>query len=307
MATHHDHPHHPAAPAAPPSPPTPQWQPLSWSFPYAPVSGNEADPQTWLSALANSEGGFYPLSSNGMYHGGIHFDAGTGGKLKQGDGVRAIADGEVVAYRLDSTYPELTYPPFPPRYALYSTGFVLIRHRLVLPPEPDQHGTSSAAATPASGAFATPASSPQTFQPPVDEVLEFYSLYMHQLDWKGYQDAQTDGGNGSAPSIHPLPFWQGDRHFRVGSKAKDQPAQPRQLNTPLSLALPSGGPGAGTLGSAALLGDALSGPAPHSMDALATYPDRVRTPCRQPARRTVRKTPVLPRPVSTSATARAGR
>jgi len=276
MATHHGHPHHPAAPAAPASPPPPQWQPLNWSFPFALISGNEADPQSWLSALANSDGGFYPLGSNGMYHGGIHFDAGTGGRLKQGDGVKAIADGEVVAYRLDSTYPELTYPPFPPRYALYSTGFVLIRHRLVLPPEPDRQGTSSTPATPASGASATTASGPQAYQPAADEVLEFYSLYMHQLDWKGYQDAQTEGGNGAAPSIHPLPFWQGDRHFRVGAKANDRQAQPRQLNTPLNLGMPSGGLGAATLGGGALLGGAPSGPSPDSMDALATYPDQVR-------------------------------
>ncbi len=281
MATHHGHPHHPAAPAAPASPP-PQWQPLNWSFPFAPVSGNEADPQTWLGVLANSDGGFYPLGSNGMYHGGIHFDAGTGGKLKQGDGVRAIADGEVVAYRLDSTYPELTYPPFPPRYALYSTGFVLIRHRLVLPPEPDRQGTSSStAATPASGASATPASAPQAYQPPADEVLEFYSLYMHQLDWKGYQDAQTEGGSASAPSTHPLPFWQGDKHFRVGGKASDHQAKPRQLNAPLNLGTPSDALNTTTLGGGALLGGALlggalSGPAPDSLGALSTYPDQVR-------------------------------
>jgi predicted chitinase len=218
MATHHGNPHHPAAPAAPASPPPPQWQPLNWSFPFAPISGNEADPQTWLSALASSDGGFYPLGSNGMYHGGIHFDAGTGGKLKQGDGVRAIADGDVVAYRLDSTYPELTYPSTPPSYALYSTGFVLIRHRLVLPPEPKPAGTQTG------GGGAQP---PQNDQPPAEDVLEFYSLYMHQLDWKGYQEAQTQSGNGSAPSIHPLPFWQGDRLFRVGAKAKERvPAPP---------------------------------------------------------------------------------
>ncbi|MEX3932701.1 hypothetical protein AB4Y32_12975 [Paraburkholderia phymatum] len=183
--------------------------------------------------MANSDGGFYPLGLNGMYHGGIHFDAGTGGKLKQRDGVRAIADGEVVAYRLDSTYPELTYPTTPPRYTLYSTGFVLIRHRRVLPRRPNTSGTSgpsggtSTAEAPASGAPATPAGGPQAYQPPADDVLEFYSLYMHRLDWKGYQDAQTESGNGSAPPIHPLPFWQGNRLFRVGAKAKNKVPVPR--------------------------------------------------------------------------------
>ncbi|MEX3930247.1 hypothetical protein AB4Y32_00255 [Paraburkholderia phymatum] len=279
MATRHGQPHHPAAPAAPETPQLPQWQPLNWSFPFVPTSGNDADPQTWLSALSNSDGGFYPLGLSGMYHGGIHFDAGTGGKLKQGDGVRAIADGEVVAYRLDSAYPQLIYPTTPPRYALYSTGFVLIRHRLVLPPAPSTSGpsgASSTAATPASGASATTASGPQAYQPPADDVLEFYSLYMHQLDWKGYQAAQTEGGNPRAPSIHPLPFWHGERQFLVGSKANGHQALPRQPSTPLNFGTHSGALDEGTLGSGALLGSAASGPALGSVDALSKYPDRVR-------------------------------
>ena len=171
-----------------------------------------------------------------MFHGGVHFDAGTGSYLKQGDGVKVIADGEVVAYRLDSAYPELTYPTTPPRYALYSTGFVLVRHRLVLPPAPKPTGSpaggSGAPAPAANPADASGAQVPQIYQPPADEVLEFYSLYMHQLDWAGYQAAeQTDSGRTqSASSIHRLPFWQGDRLFRVGAKAKDRlpvsPASP---------------------------------------------------------------------------------
>jgi hypothetical protein len=284
MTTHHGHAHHPATPAAPATPPPPQWQPLNWSFPFPPAGGDSADPQTWLRALANTDGGFYPLGLNGMYHGGIHFDAGTAGKLKQGDGVRAIADGEVVAYRLDSAYPELTYPTTPPRYALYSTGFVLVRHRLVLPPEPTPAASPSGAsgASRASARAATPtgasgAQAPQTYQPPAADVLEFYSLYMHQIDWKGYEDAQqTGGGAQSAPSIQPLPFWQGDKHFRVGAKANDRQALPPQRNTPLAFDQPAGGLGAASLGSGALLGGVTSGPAPDGIGALAPYREQVR-------------------------------
>ncbi|MFL9929606.1 muramidase [Paraburkholderia sp. RL18-103-BIB-C] len=279
MATH-SHSHHPAAPATTTSPP--QWQPLNWSFPFPPATGKSADPQTWLKALAGSDAGFYPLGLNGMFHGGIHFGPGTGGELKQGDGVRAIADGEVVAYRLDSAYPELTYPTTPPHYALYSTGFVLVQHRLVLPPAPKPAGTpasaSGASATAATPAGASGAQAPQIYQPPADEVLEFYSLYMHQLDWKGYKDAAeaSDGGAQSAPAIHPLPFWQGDRYFRVGAKADDHQTPPPQLNTPLAFAQPSGGLCADPLGGVALLGSATSGPALESVDALSQYQDQVR-------------------------------
>ncbi|MBW0449238.1 N-acetylmuramidase family protein [Paraburkholderia phenoliruptrix] len=274
MANHH----HPAAPT-PPSPP--QWQPLKWSFPFPPAIGDSADPQTWLTALSNTDSGFFPLGSNGMFHGGIHFDARTGGKLKQGDGVKVIADGEVVAYRLDSAYPELTYPTSPPRYALYSTGFVLVRHRLVLPPEPKPSGApvdapaaSAAAATPSAGSSAQ---APHTCEPPADDVLEFFSLYMHQLDWKGYQRALTsDSDAQSGSAIRPLPFWHGDKSFRVGTKANDRQAEPPQPDTPLCVREPSGGLGMVSPGSSALLDGVALGPTLGSADRSAQYGDRVR-------------------------------
>ncbi|WP_162601020.1 glucosaminidase domain-containing protein [Paraburkholderia sp. C35] len=275
------HSHHPAAPTTPTPPPQPQWHPLNWSFPFAPNSGDSSDPQTWLRALAETDGGFYPLGLNGMYHGGIHFDAGTGGLLKQNDGVKVIADGEVVAYRLDSTYPELTYPTTPPRYALYSTGFVLVRHRLVLPPAPKPAGLSAGPAgksAPAStAASANGAQASQTYEPPADDVLEFYSLYMHQLAWKGYQDAAQAGSGGtqSARAIRPLPFWKGDRHFKVGAKANGHQARPPQLNTPFAFAHPSGGLGA-TPSGGALLSGVVSGSVLESGNALSSSPDRVR-------------------------------
>jgi len=285
MTNHHARPHPPAAPAAPATPPPPQWQPLNWSFPFAPKSGNAADPQTWLNALAGADGGFYPLGVNGMFHGGIHFDTGTGGDLKQGEGVKVIADGEVVAYRLDSVYPELTYPSPPPHYALYSTSFVLVRHKLVLPPAPDKSktsatpasttpGASSMQAAPASGASAAGASTPQEYQPPADEVLEFYSLYMHQLDWAGYKAAQGDGNSQSAPSIHPLAFWQGDKHFSVGSKANDRQAQPPRLNTPFRFDLDSAGAGTPTPGHDSQLESIAAGPSTDSLGALTPQGDQ---------------------------------
>lgn len=272
MVRHLNHPTHPVKPAAPAAQP-PQWQPLNWSFPFAPINGNPANPQTWLTALASGDGGFYPLGANGMFHGGIHFDAGTGGALMQGKGVQAIADGEVVAYRLDASYPELTYPTTPPRHALYSTGFVLIRHKLVLPPAPETSSASSTTASPVSSASATTTSATQAYQPPADEVLEFYSLYMHQLDWAGYRAAQSDDGSSSALSIHTLPFWQGDRHFRVGGKAGDRQAQPPQRNTPFRFDLASASTYPPAPGDGAQLGGIAAGPSPDSLGVLAPAAD----------------------------------
>ncbi len=150
--------HHPAgkhappakpasAPATPSTPATPPLKPLKWAFPFAPAEKDDAgDPMTYMRALAAAEDGFYPLGANGMWHGGIHFDQNTAARLKQGDGIRAIADGEVVAYRLDSKYPEQDYQDG--RHALYSTGFVLIRHRLTLPPAPPPPPKSDASKQP---------------------------------------------------------------------------------------------------------------------------------------------------------------
>ena len=173
---------------------------------------------TYMRALGNAEDGFYPLGVNGMWHGGVHFGHGTAQLLKQDEGVRAIADGEVVAYRLNRRYPEFQYDDH--KWALYSTGFVLIRHRLQLPPSPKKTGASN---TPASTAA------------PADEQLTFFSLYMHLLDWDGYQAAAQQAkaapaGQGKT-AIGPMKYWEGDRWYRVAS-AKDSQAVPKPIPRP---------------------------------------------------------------------------
>ncbi len=212
----------PTKPAAAPSAPaTPPYAPLNWAFPFTPAdNADAADPMTYMKALAAAEDGFYPLGANGMWHGGIHFGQGTGAKLKQGDGVRAIADGEVVAYRLDSKYPEQDYQDG--RHALYSTGFVLIRHRLQLPPPPPKQN-------PAKNSGTEPAAS--TSKPAPNETLTFFSLYMHTMDHNSYQSAAEQAKVAQADSaklnIGPMPYWEGDRYYRVGEKAKDKQEVPR--------------------------------------------------------------------------------
>nr|WP_294976648.1 hypothetical protein [uncultured Pseudomonas sp.] len=151
-----------------------------WSYPFKAKGSNGAasseviDPQVYYDALATAESGYYPVSSNGLWHGGVHFDQNTAGMLDQSS-VRCIADGVVVAYRIDESYKELTYTGGGTcREVTYSTGFVLVRHRLELPPAP--------AATPPAGGTPAPAT------PPAPEPdLTFYSLYMHLKDWESYK------------------------------------------------------------------------------------------------------------------------
>ncbi|MEZ2309352.1 lytic transglycosylase domain-containing protein [Paraburkholderia sp. RCC_158] len=246
---HHAHPAHAQqAAATPATPAAPPYKALNFSFPFAPTGKDDAgDPMTYMKALGNAQNGFYPLGANGLWHGGIHFDGKTGNALKQDVGIRAIADGEVVAYRLDSKYPELEYQD--KRSALYSTGFVLIRHKLQLPPpqpKPDAASPNAASApgassTPAASASAastasapaaasTPGAPAQPPKAPAADTLVFFSLYMHLLDWVGYQIAMEAAKEApvdpKAPQIQPMPFWEGDRYYRVGAKAKDKQEVP---------------------------------------------------------------------------------
>src|SRR3990167_5914008 len=111
-------------------------KPINWAYPFktsGEASKEVSDPQLYFDALAKAENGFYPMGANGLWHGGVHFDAGTGALLDQSE-VRCIADGEVIAYRIDDKYPETQYALIKPGSgpesieAKYSTGFVLVKH-----------------------------------------------------------------------------------------------------------------------------------------------------------------------------------
>lgn len=160
-------------------------KPINWAYPFktADATSKEVtDPQLYFDALAKAKNGFYPMGANGIWHGGVHFDDNTATLLNQSE-VRCVADGEVIAYRIDDQYPVSPYGPVlhssgPNTIgAKYSTGFVLVKHRLILPPVPT--------ATPPAGGSAT-ALTPVTAET-MPEGLTFYSLYMHLLDWTSYQ------------------------------------------------------------------------------------------------------------------------
>ncbi|WP_105131688.1 calcium-binding protein [Burkholderia sp. BE12] len=232
--------HPPAAPKSAPKPAEPADTPLSWAYPFTPVGKNDAaDPMTYFTALAKCENGFYPLGVSGMWHGGVHFADGSAEMLKQDSGVRAIADGKIVAYRLNTKYEETTYPNNV-GLAHYSTGFVLVRHELKLPPKPAPTEPAKPASAPAlapapASSTATPptpapADNPPSSKPAKDKSLVFFSLYMHTMDWETYQkgmgQAKTDR-HPDQPLPSPMSYWEGDRYYRVGDKAKDKQAVPK--------------------------------------------------------------------------------
>ena len=134
-------------------------EPIDWAYPFhlkaLVTDGASAD--TYYRALARAKDGFYPIDAGDLWHGGIHFDDGSAEVLDQ-SAVYCIADGEVVAYRIDRRYPSSRHGE---KQLPFSSGFVLVRHRLTLPT------ARNAAST----------------------TLRFYSLYMHLLDWAGYSSA----------------------------------------------------------------------------------------------------------------------
>lgn len=186
----------PAA-ANPPAPAANKMAPPSTSHPSArnflpplknwahPV-GDKSNPLVQLTNLAKATAGYYPVGRYGMWHGGVHFDAGTAGTLDQSH-VRCLADGEVVAYRIASQTPITTYYTLEKKLvqAQFSVGFVLVRHHLQAPNLENSTGT-----------------------PP---SLIFYSLYMHLQDWQIYK---------TFPEIGRPAFWKANS-YRVKADVAD--------------------------------------------------------------------------------------
>nr|WP_298138689.1 hypothetical protein [uncultured Pseudomonas sp.] len=168
-------------------------KPINWAYPFKAKAAAEgesapgnATPELYYEALANAKDGFYPMGANGLWHGGVHFDEGTAGSLDQ-SAIHCIADGEVIAYRIDQRYPTTQYGEGPTVMHLpFSTGFVLVKHRLELPSVPAPSAAADAGETADTAPAATmPSTAPTT------TALTFYSLYMHLSDWASYSNADA--------------------------------------------------------------------------------------------------------------------
>ncbi|MGH8451668.1 hypothetical protein [Pseudomonas sp.] len=133
----------------------------NWSHPFK----DQSHPLSQLTQLGNATAGYYPLGRNALWHGGVHFDSGTAGFLDQ-SAVYCVADGEVVAYRIDEHSPTTSYVDNDQCVAKpFSRNFVLVRHRLQPPC--------------IEGCAQTPPS------------LTLYSVYMHLQDWAFYREDPT--------------------------------------------------------------------------------------------------------------------
>jgi hypothetical protein len=162
-----------------------------WAWPFPGNRDTPVDEGAYLGNPGGQEGavprtddGYFPIGANSLWHGGIHFDSNSAATLDQEHGVRCIFDGEVVAYRVDREYPQIEYPNG--KRAAYSRGFTLIKHKLEIP---------------------------QGDQPDQRPKLVFYSLYMHELDFKAYQDDRQ---------LTRPEYWTLPNRYRVGERARDR-------------------------------------------------------------------------------------
>ncbi|ASL42249.1 hypothetical protein bAD24_I02075 [Burkholderia sp. AD24] len=140
---------------------------LSFKYPLTRSDGSEFKSAKELFGHLDGEpAGFYLLGAHGFWHGGLHISDATSGYLADAWPIRAMATGEVVAYRLNDDYPTSTWGEGANAQTLkYSTSFCLVRHRYESPPRASTAGSAS---------------------PGARNTLVFYSLYMHLLPYSGY-------------------------------------------------------------------------------------------------------------------------
>src|ERR1700742_1156938 len=119
-----------------PQPAIASLKPLPFAFPFlckgqgkSEASSRFTDEHDLYRLLAEREpSGTYLVSNKGMWHGGIHVtEAGAGHSLDLDAGVRCLADGHLIAYRLNRAYPvseiAAAANSATPASAPYSTGF----------------------------------------------------------------------------------------------------------------------------------------------------------------------------------------
>lgn len=151
-----------------------QFPAICWPVPKNNRGGEFSNLEDMLAHLEGEATGHWLIGRNGMWHGGIHItDTSTPWCALSGQSmneavdfpvpfkgeqpVRCMADGEVVAYRINRDYLSM---PWYWGDLHYSGSFVLIRHRI----QPGETAESG---------------------------LTFYTLYMHLAPWLAYPEQDS--------------------------------------------------------------------------------------------------------------------
>ncbi|MHC8303363.1 glycoside hydrolase family 19 protein [Pseudomonas sp. PB3P13] len=136
---------------------------MNFQYPFRKADGKQfTDAEDVYKALEAETSGHYLLGSNKFWHGGIHISDKSAPQCVLNEPIRCMADGEVVAYRLNQDYLESTFGDNEKKLK-YSNSFCLVRHEYKSAPNPEEGANKGK-----------------------QNKLNFYSLYMHLLPFKRY-------------------------------------------------------------------------------------------------------------------------
>ena len=125
------------------------------AYPLKPRSNTTNLSQQYFNHLAGDESARFLFNNSGLWHQGIHLRASKFPSSEfENNNICAIADGKLVAYKVDSEYKSDNESESSKASAVYSTGFFLLKHEVAYPK---------------------------------DNVLTFYSLYRHTAKLSDYK------------------------------------------------------------------------------------------------------------------------
>ncbi|WP_255308525.1 glycoside hydrolase family 19 protein [Haemophilus parainfluenzae] len=125
------------------------------AYPLKPRSNTTNLSQQYFNHLAGDESARFLFNNSGLWHQGIHLRASKFPSSEfENNKICAIADGKLVAYKVDREYKTDAKSESSKASAVYSTGFFLLKHEVAYPK---------------------------------DNVLTFYSLYRHTAKLSDYK------------------------------------------------------------------------------------------------------------------------
>lgn len=106
---------------------------MNFKYPISKEDSTDYNAEELYGILSREKSGHYLLGNHQFWHGGIHFSTETVEQCALKQPVRCIADGEVIAYRINKKYKESKLNT---TTLQYSSSFCLVKHEYESPTEP---------------------------------------------------------------------------------------------------------------------------------------------------------------------------
>ena len=104
------------------------------AYPLKPRSNTTNLSQQYFNHLAGDESARFLFNNSGLWHQGIHLRASKFPSSEfENNKICAIADGKLIAYKVDSEYKSDNESESSKESAVYSTGFFLLKHEVAYP------------------------------------------------------------------------------------------------------------------------------------------------------------------------------